>query len=484
MSIGRNATYNLIGFLVPTFLSLATVPAYLALIGAERYGVLALAWLILGYFGLFDLGLGRATSQRIAALKDATPAERITAVDTAIVTNIGIGLLGGAILWPVAWYVFAHSIDLSPQLREETLQSVPLLALAVPVATSLGVLSGALVGRERFLVTNRISVTSTALFQLFPLAIAWLHGPDLPVLIVASLAARLVGLVMLWRACRKEFGPINGRHWSRAQLRGLLAFGGWVTLTSMAGPILAFSDRFFIGSLIGAVAVTVYTVPMEAMRRISGIATSLANAIFPRLALAAPDEANRIAGMGVATLYALLTPPVAAGLVLMEPVMRLWLGDEIGPQSAVVGRVFIIAFWLNAFAQIPYTRLQASGRPDIVTKALLVELLPYLGLLYLALQEFGLLGAVYVYLLRVIVDTLILFRLSDIGFARARLILATLVLFEGADIALRHYALSGLPAHFGYAALAGAVAAVPSYMVMPPVLRDRILAMLPRRRRS
>jgi O-antigen/teichoic acid export membrane protein len=478
VSIGRNATYNLIGFLVPTVLSLATVPAYLSLIGAERYGVLALAWLILGYFGLFDLGLGRATSQRIASLKDATPAERITAVDTAIITNVGIGIIGGAILWPVAWYVFGHSIDLSPELRAETLQAVPLLALAVPVATSLGVLTGALVGRERFLVTNRISVTSTALFQLFPLAVAWWHGPNLAELIIASLAARMVGLVMLWRACRKEFGPINGSHWSRAQLGGLLAFGGWVTLTSMSGPILAFSDRFFIGSLIGAVAVTIYTVPMEAMRRISGIATALANALFPRLALAPREEADRIAGMGIGTLYALLTPPVAAGLVLMDFVMRLWLGDEIGAQSAVIGRVFIIAYWFNVFAQIPYTRLQASGRPDVVTKIMLAELLPYLGLLYFALLEFGLVGAVYVFLVRVVIDTLLMYRFSDLRFAHMRLICATLVLFELVDILLRRLPQPGVLAQLALAAAFAAVMAVPSYMVMPANVRDKVFQML------
>lgn len=478
MSIGRNATYNLIGFLVPTFLSLATVPAYLALIGAERYGILALAWLILGYFGLFDLGLGPATSQRIASLKDATPAERITALDTAIVTNIGIGMIGAAILWPVAWYVFAHSIELSPDLCAETLQAVPLLALAVPVATSLGVLTGALVGRERFLVTNRISVTSTALFQLFPLAVAWFMGPSLPQLIIASLAARLVGLVMLWRACRKEFGPISGRHFSRAQLRGLLAFGGWVTITSMSGPVMVFSDRFFIGSLIGAVAVTVYTVPMEAMRRISGIATALANALFPRLAIAPQHEADRIAGMGVATLYAILTPPVAGLMVLMDPVMRLWLGDEIGTQSAVLGRVFLIAYWFNLFAQIPYTRLQASGRPDIVTKIMLAEILPYLGLLYVCLAKFGLLGAVHVFWFRIMVDTFLMFRFSDVRFARCGLIVATLALFGGADLALRHFAPSGLVPLFGMAIAFAALMAVPSYIVMPAALRDKVFRMV------
>ena len=36
MSISRNALYNLVGTAVPTVLALATVPAYLRLIGPER----------------------------------------------------------------------------------------------------------------------------------------------------------------------------------------------------------------------------------------------------------------------------------------------------------------------------------------------------------------------------------------------------------------------------------------------------------------
>ncbi|QLQ25662.1 MAG: flippase [Dechloromonas sp.] len=360
MSIRRHTAYNLLGAIVPLAVSLVTVPIYLGLIGEARFGVLAIAWLLLGYFGVFDLGLGRAMAQRIAALREGSPEDRAQAFWTALGLNVGLGVIGGLLIWPVAVYFFGDVFKVEDAMRPEVEAVVPWLVLAVPIATLSGVLTGALQGRERFLELNLISVVNSVMFQLVPLLVAKLWTVDLCVLLPAALLTRLFTLILLYGRCRRNvFGgyPIS---FVRAEASLLLRFGGWVTITSFVSPMMLILDRFIIGSMLGARAVSYYTVPFQLADRTTIIPFALSSAIFPRLAIAAPDEEERLINESFRTVACVMTPLMGLGIVLVEPFLSWWISAAFAREAGLVGRILLLGFWANSLATIPYVQLQSS----------------------------------------------------------------------------------------------------------------------------
>ena len=189
MKLSHNTLLNFAGSVIPLVLTFITLPIYIRVIGDVRFGVLAIVWLLLSYFGLFEMGLGKATSKYLAELHGAAASDRESLFWTVFIMNAALGGVGGIVLW-IAGHFLSNLFNVPAELRPELAAAMPWLASAVPVATVVSVLIGALEGREQFLSSNATQVFGAAIFQIVPLAVAYWHGPDLKWLIASAVLAR------------------------------------------------------------------------------------------------------------------------------------------------------------------------------------------------------------------------------------------------------------------------------------------------------
>jgi O-antigen/teichoic acid export membrane protein len=108
-------------------------------------------------------------------------------------------------------------------------------------------------------------------------------------------------------------------------------------------------------------------------------------------------------------MLALMTPLTILGIVLLDPFLRVWVGEDIAQSSAPVGVVLLVGMWVNSLAFVPYAFLQAQGRPDLTAKFHLLEVPPYVGALVLGLHFGGITGAAWAWTGRVTLDAVLLF---------------------------------------------------------------------------
>jgi O-antigen/teichoic acid export membrane protein len=412
MSVGRHTIYNLAGSIAPMFISIATVPIYLHLVGNTRYGILVLVWMFLGYFGVFDPGIGRAAAYHIARLHDAPARDRGDVFWTALVINLGFGIAGGLILYFAAQPLFVSSFKMPSALRGEVMAALPWLAASIPVSIIGNILGGTLQAREWFGVYNTINVCNIILSQIVPIAVAFFLGPDLTGLIIAILAARVFGFIPNFWAVAKSLPLGAGGRFQTKLVKTLFSYGGWVTITNLLNPLLTTMDRFLIGTILNVDAVAYYAVATNLSSKASMIPGAVMSSMFPKLSRGTGQDAERLASEAVISLAAIMTPLIVAGLVAMPLFMDLWVGSGFASHAAPVATILLMGMWINGLAWIAYGHLQARNRPDIVAKFHTLEVIPYLIGVWFGLHHFGLIGAAWATTLRVSVDGILLFAVA------------------------------------------------------------------------
>lgn len=436
MSITRYTTYNFIGHVAPMAVALITIPAYLHVIGEERYGALSLLWIFFGYFGLSDIGLGQATAQRLAQAPSASAAQRAGVVWTALSLSLVLGAGGAALAAPVATWLFGQHFAGVETLGNELRAALPWALLIVPITTVSNVLTGALQAHSLFAPLNLIGIFTNISIFVAPLAFARVVGPQLPGLVCVVLGVRLVSTILLLAACNSWAVQLRGAMIDRAAARQLLKFGGWVTVSATVGPLMVVLDRFVIAVQLGAKSVTRYTVPFQLAERATLLSAALNYALFPRIAAAATQrERLQLSTQALQVLATMTSAPVGLGVLVARPFLAWWISPEMAVEAGLAAQVLCLGFWINSLAMVPLTYLHATGRPDSVAKCHLVELGPYLACLWLAIGEWGLVGAAIAFSARTLVDFVLLSKAAGLLPSGVRLLRWPIVLLLATFVA-------------------------------------------------
>ncbi len=280
-----NLAWNLIGESLPVLAAVIAIPILLRHLGADRFGVLTLSWMIAGYFGLFDFGLGRALTK---AMAQGFSLERDGNVATLFWTTLLIllllGFAAGISLAMMAPWLTGRALKIPLSLQHETLAGLYVVAVGLPLLIGASALRAALTASNRFDLLNLIrtpsgmmSFAAPALMLPFTHKLAWL--------IAALVANRAVSWLIYFAATLRALPELRSNlRIDLSCMRPLLGFGAWITVSNVITPILVYLDRFTISALMSMAALTAYSVPMEIVGKSVILPAAISGVMFPAFA--------------------------------------------------------------------------------------------------------------------------------------------------------------------------------------------------------
>jgi O-antigen/teichoic acid export membrane protein len=404
----RNAALNLLGQGLPLIAGLVTIPLLIDALGTARFGILALGWSIVGYFSLFDLGFSRAMTHMISrALASGGGSETSRIFGTGLTCMALFGILLGASGVLITPWLTGTLFQIDTDLQQEARHAFYVLALSIPVVVLCTGFVAPLEAKQRFDLILLVRVPLGIINFVGPLlAVYWRN--DLVLVILVLLFARLAALLaygyLLGRVLPDQ-SPWPG--FDASLVPKLFQFGAWMTVANIVAPIMLYSDRLMIASMLSMAAVAYYATPFDIVYRLAIIPNAIVGVLFPAFSAlhkSNRDEARRLFWRGSKATFLIMFTLVLPIVVLAEDLLTLWLGSEFARESTIVLQLIAIAMLINGTARVGTSFIQGSGRPDVSARLLLLQLPAYLALLWLFLDRFGLAGAALAWLVRSCVD--------------------------------------------------------------------------------
>ncbi|MEW8543262.1 MAG: flippase [Candidatus Thiodiazotropha endolucinida] len=418
--LAKNVVWNLLSIVVPFLVAIITIPILIDGIGKDRFGLLAISWMFVGYFSLFDFGLGRALTVLVAKCLGEHQHHKIPGlVWTAMILMTILGVIGFVVIfWLTPWLV-GSVLKVPPELQQETQKAFYLLSVSIPFVIITVGLRGVIAAYQQFKLLTAIRIPMGIFTFVGPVAVLPFSTslyPIVAVLVAGRFIAVLAHFLLMFRIV-----PDVRQHYriDPGQLRPLFGFGGWMTVSNIVVPLMVSMDRFVIGAVLSVTAVAFYTTPYEIVFRLMVIPTAFVAVLLPAQSTTLAIEQGQdrkysaeLFNKGLSYIFIVLFPLLLVISLFSFDGLKLWVGEEFAENGYQVMQWLAVGVLFYGLSLVPFSLVQSAGHPDWSAKLHLLELPIYLAGLWWALTHYGILGAALVWTLRAWLDALALYMMS------------------------------------------------------------------------
>jgi O-antigen/teichoic acid export membrane protein len=406
--LARNIGWNSIGEVAPVLIALITTPLLLHRLGTDRYGVLALAWMVFGFFGFLDFGLGSAiiklSSDKLACRRES---EVAPLTRTCIFMLFGAGSVAAAALLLASHVLALNYLKVPEALQNETERAFYLMALSLPVVVSSRGYWGVLTSYQRFGWIALVQSTKSLFLSIAPAVVALFSNDLRSIFLVLAAGHAIFWLIYFIITRRIVPGLTDSLSVDRASAGALISFGGWAAGSSAANLVMTTFDRSILAAMMSVGAVTYYAVPQRVIARLRMIPYIFGGVLYPALTQSLSEDRERtivLFDRAVKSLLIILFPAVVLAVAFAPELLRFWLGTQFAEHATATMRWLAVAALLAGVAELPHTLLAAAHRPDISAMLCLLLIAPYFFCLRWCIVQYGVEGAAIALALRFAAD--------------------------------------------------------------------------------
>jgi len=385
--------------------------------GNDRFGILSLVWMLVGYFTILDMGIGRALTKIAAERIGQRREEDLPALFwTSCLIMLVIGSIAGLVVGAISPWLTTSALKIPLEMQHETLRSFQVVALSLPVVVMTAGMIGMLEARQKFLLINIVRVPMGSFTFIGPLLVLPFSKSLLPVVLIL-LAGRVVEWFIYFVLCLYEVPALrHGFKWARHEVMPLLSTGIWINISMLIMPFMVHIDRFLIGSILTVGLVTYYATPSEIVVKLLIFPRALVSVLFPTFAAHFEQRTGETAGLlarSMDYLIAILLPVILLVIAFTPEFLGLWLGGDFAVKSTSVMRWLTTGMFIYCLTWIPFTFLQGIGQPKIPAIIQVIEFLLYVALAVPMIRHLGIEGVAIAWLIRAAFELVIM-----LGFSR------------------------------------------------------------------